>query len=332
MKIYFYDPDAHQFIGNNSLNEFLRSNTFLNTRNAWILQTYVRLKSFCSTIQPILSSDIPSKGIFVAHSGDIPFSFIPTQNQFWISVIADGCIPPYSNLRVVQNPMQERRVPKSYYLPHWPQPGLIPRWEGRRSLFNHFAFYGDPSNLEQTLLAPDFLSFLSERGIAFDVRESLSQSCLDYSDVDAVIGIRSFSRKGYIRKPPSKLFNAWIAGVIPILGVESSYRHEGSATNYVEAKSLKSLKYQIDLLRSSSLMRQELVSNGRQEISRISIESISSAWEHMILNAALPLASMAFRMTPIQRRLSRALSYIEDKARALQYKKYSLLDNRHNAL
>jgi hypothetical protein len=61
----------------------------------------------------------------------------------------------------------------------------------------------------------------------------------NYSEVDAVLAIRSFSQHKFNHKPASKLYNAWKAEVPAILGCESAYQTERkSELNYLEAASV----------------------------------------------------------------------------------------------
>jgi len=60
----------------------------------------------------------------------------------------------------------------------------------------------------------------------------------DFREVDVVVAVRGFDRHRHANKPPTKLFNAWHAGVPVILGRESAYQHERlSPLDYLEAGS-----------------------------------------------------------------------------------------------
>lgn len=324
MDIYFVYPNIGNLESVSDLESYLKSNCFLDTRNNWILQTYAFLRG-SSVINPILVSDIPEKGVFVALSCDISFDYVPSRHQFWVSIIADGCVPPYSHYRVVQNPKQAERISKSAYIPHWPQPGLISRSKSRGDIFSRLAYFGDGCNLDPYLRSEEFSLELSRLNLELQIRDASSPLNTDYSDIDAIIAIRSFDEHGFVRKPASKLFNAWNAGVLPILGNEHAYRYEGNSSNYFEASTLEKLRSVLIHLCTSKIARIQALENGKAQRQRISTSAITCLWNRLFIEEILPRAIKRHNMTRLSRTLSHSRQIIENKYRAGVWRMAKLL-------
>ena len=50
----------------------------------------------------------------------------------------------------------------------------------------------------------------------------------DYHDIDVAVGVRDFSCKKHDEKPPTKMFNAWLAGAVFLGGCDSAYTQVGT--------------------------------------------------------------------------------------------------------
>jgi len=108
----------------------------------------------------------------------------------------------------------------------------------------------------------------------------LDRTCWnDYSDIDIVLAVRNFNKGLITHKPPSKLINAWHAGVPVICNPEASYRWIGSKDeNYLEVDSYESLFHAIDRLAEDRNLYESMVEKGREQAKNYSMESVTREW------------------------------------------------------
>ena len=93
--------------------------------------------------------------------------------------------------------------------------------------------------------------------------ESEKEKWPDYSSVDGIIAVREFGPQTANRKPATKLYNSWLAGVPAILGAESAFRFEGNpGEDYLEVTSMKEVFQSIESLMTDVNLRMQLVSRG----------------------------------------------------------------------
>ena len=96
----------------------------------WVLQTYLRLKADDFPCE--LIGTMPTEGIVFTHRDSLPDKLKkPGSKLLIVCLQAERQPHPYAQLQVVQNPQQLHIQSKcfwqSYFIPHWRQPGLIPR-------------------------------------------------------------------------------------------------------------------------------------------------------------------------------------------------------------
>jgi hypothetical protein len=252
----------------------------------WILQTYLRLRE--NGFPGTLVGTLPHEGIVIAYWDSVPIDFKPSAKLLIVGIIADGIYPhPYTQIRVVQNQKAALKFSSSYYIPLWTQPGLIPRSASRGDRFETIAFFGAIPNLAPELQSPSWQAQLQELGLNWYVVEP--DRWHDYSDVDAVLAVRSFDKRDYFQKPATKLFNAWHAGVPAILGCESAYRAERqSDLDYIEVSSPDEVLAALKRLRDDPELRQSTIANGRLRAKETSVENLTARWGNFITQVAMP--------------------------------------------
>ncbi|MEQ8469306.1 hypothetical protein [Coleofasciculus sp. E1-EBD-02] len=257
----------------------------------WNLQTYLRLKADGFPCQ--LVRTIPEEGIIISHREGFPNHLKPGRKLLMVCIKADRPRHPYAQLHIIQNP-QNNMLKKSmmtvgdaYYLPHWPQPGLIPRNPARRDRFENIAFFGNQYNLAPELKYPSWKEKLNALGLSWRVVKRDKWN--DYSETDAIVAMRSFSQLDVTLKPATKLYNAWSAGVIAILGCESAYRAERkSELDYLEVNSLNEVILSLKRLRDDKGLRQAMIENGRVRAEEVKPASTSAKWRSFIEEIAIP--------------------------------------------
>ncbi|NJN38789.1 MAG: hypothetical protein HC790_08765 [Acaryochloridaceae cyanobacterium CSU_3_4] len=122
---------------------------------AWVIQTYQYLKA--DGLNCELVGEIPLEGIIFAHRKSLPDDFKPNEKSLIVCLKAESSAHPYAQVHIVGN---ERDMDfetmilgdrylypgDKYYIPHWPQPGLIPRDINRGNRFENIAFFGESQN------------------------------------------------------------------------------------------------------------------------------------------------------------------------------------------
>lgn len=97
------------------------------------------------------------------------------------------------------------------------------------------------------------------------------------------------SRRDYIHKPNSKLYNAWHAGVPAILGHESAYQAERrSELDYIEVTSLCEVVSALKRLRDDKELRKAMVENGRIRAEETNYTNLTARWHDLIAKTVVP--------------------------------------------
>jgi hypothetical protein len=262
----------------------------------WTLQTYLRLRAegFCCG----LAREIPAEGIVVAHRDFLPTDLRPSRRQLMVCLLADrnrsgsSGRHPYAQIHVVQNPHDDFLTHASpgwraYYMPQWPQPGLLPRDPDRGDRFEVAAFFGYEHNLAPELRNPQWTAQLRDLGLIW--RSLPRHQWHDYRDVDVVIAVRKFGYWDFSNKPPSKLYNCWHAGVPAVLGAESAFRaNRRSDLDYLEVQSLEETAAAIRRLRDDPDMRQRMIRNGFTRAQEVHPARLAEQWQRLFTEAIVP--------------------------------------------
>ena len=300
---------------------------FINTSANWILQTEAILRS--GGVGCDLTRDLPRQGIVVGFVGDLPVNLRPSKDLYLISITADALPHPFANLNIVQNRRQTALIPRSIFIPHWPQPGLIKRDIPRGDTLKRAVYIGDRDNIASELLSSAFSEDMKTIGLDWEVRLSGHPKVHDYSDVDALVAVRSFQKRGYVKKPASKLQNAWLAGVPAILGSEIAYQEIGNPSrDYFEVKSVLNLIQALIKLRDDPTLFSNVVRRGLENTVGFR-ENIIQAWVEMLERAQSEYGEWQHRRTFVFYNLK---SLFHQKKRALRRKALVALGESQNAI
>jgi hypothetical protein len=267
-----------------------------------------------------LVHELPDSGIIVTLSNLLPDGFVPQRGQFIAAVTADFLPHPGAHLQIVQNAAHARRLPGAVFMPHWPQPNLIPRDPARETRFDTLAFFGDPSNLAGELSSPAFAKELESRaGVRFEIRENTRWH--DYSDVDAVLAVRDFSRARHLNKPATKLYNAWLAGVPLIGGSDSAFSAEGQdGTDYLVARSADDCISHVCRLKNDPSFWKAIANAGTARAATRSRGAVRELWQELC-SSGLPARMDAWKKLPplqqsVFRQAKRGMYFLDRKFRS----------------
>ncbi|MDD1419947.1 hypothetical protein MEO40_12550 [Dolichospermum sp. ST_sed1] len=258
----------------------------------WTLQTYLYLNDYgfpCKLVETM-----PDEGIVLSHRDFLDDSIKPGSKLLLVCLRADVDRHPYAQLHVVQNPYQA--IPsrfmtlwESHFIPHWPQPSIIPRNPQRGNTFENVTFLGNEVNLVSEFCDRSWYDHLQDLGLKFQKKLNHDE-WHDYSDIDVILAIRSFGRQNDWRgKPASKLYNAWHAGIPVILSHESAFQAERkSDLDYLEATSLEEVISSLKQLRDNKELCRAMVDNAWMRAKETQPERMVARWQDFLINIAVP--------------------------------------------
>ncbi|MEL6137386.1 MAG: hypothetical protein AAFQ61_03165 [Cyanobacteria bacterium J06626_23] len=281
---------------------------------AWTIQTYLRLQE--AGLPCKLTRQLPQRGIVLFHSNALRAGTLqPGSKRLLICLKAEGPVCPIAQLHVVQNPREARPLLGANFMPHWPQPGLLPRDPQRGDRLETVAFLGHESSLDPVFRTTDWAQQLAERGMrwvavsntnGWDDARSVDTCWNDYRQIDAVVALRRVHarRPGYFHKPATKLYNAWLAGVPAILGKETAYRRVGRAgVNYLEANSPDEVLAALDWLKRSAELKHLLLAAGQAQSVAYRPAALTQRWLRFLRQVAVPAYDRWCRLNGAQRQV-----------------------------
>lgn len=198
---------------------------------------------------------------------------------------------------MVQNNYWEDKK-RIFYIPYWPQPGLIPRDDSRGTSVKSISFKGFHVNLHEYFFSQDWNGWINKNEFSWNqdsmnYKESENTGVTvdwhDYEDVDVLIAYRPNPRRkdekrGFRSKPATKLYNAWSAGVPAILPNEYAYRQiRKSDLDYIEIRDPQDVKDAILKLKNDSALYKNMVTNGKQRAKAYTVDNIAIQWEYFLL-------------------------------------------------
>lgn len=271
------------------------------TTHSWTYQTWSLLQKSgipCNLLEALPVSDI---AIFLSMSLSSKSKPSLNPNLFLVDMVAHGHPHPAAHFHLVHNKAHARWLPRSLFIPHWPQPYLIPRDPNRGDRFENICFLGDPEQLALEFIFPSWSERLKkELQLHFQIKTA--DQWHDYSDVDAVIAIRDISSARYLDKPSTKLYNAWHAGVPFIGGLDSAYAADGrSGVDYLVASSVEEAFQHLRRLKEDKSFRHQLVLNGTESGKTFTREATLQQWKVFILEILPKLVEQWQKKSVFQR-------------------------------
>lgn len=252
---------------------------------SWVLQTYLRLRRRGRHVR-LVEGLLPGQ-VCVVYAGHLA-RFRSIHSSYLVVVRADQAPVRTCEHCIVQNG-NAITAGCEYFIPHWPQPGLQPRDEGRGARVLRVAFFGQIHNLSKAFQSDDFRRSLQELGVELVFKEDAWH---DYSDIDAVLAVRDLPTAALSAKPATKLVNAWLAGCPAILGAESAYQFlRRSDLDYMEVSTPEDAVAAIARLSQDPDLYRAMVENGRQRSTEWDVSGVSQHWERFfdqVLSSGFP--------------------------------------------
>jgi hypothetical protein len=257
-------------------------------REVWIVQTWNRL---CHAgFRATLSDEAPSTGIIVYHKEDqrVLLKRLPRgATPVLVGVRADFRACEYADFEVLQNAYYADGR-RSFFVPHWPQPGLLPRDPGRGDRIERIAYKGYVGNLAPEFRQRRWQQFLSGQGIVFEDDAVLDDAFdhpiqtrfHDFRDVDLVLAVRPGETR---TKPASKLVNAWHAGIPALLSPDYPFeelRH--SPLDYLAVRDVADAEAAVLRLKREAGLYRAMIERGRVRGAEFTVEKITQLWAKLL--------------------------------------------------
>jgi hypothetical protein len=260
-----------------------RPGEFWDNSDCWIMLTYVYLSQIYTNVS--LSRTLIPDAINVVQVTDLGIrAYSP--KSYVVSCRSDGQRPTLCDRVIVQNP-QNVVAATDHYVPHWPQPGLIPRAAGRGDRVSCVSFKGSINNLYERFRGEEFRQGLNRLGVALRIDDKPADKRQlrwhDYEEVDVVLAIRDLTAADYLIKPASKLVNAWHAGVPAILGPEPAFQAlRRSDLDYIEVRTPDEAVEAVRRLAAQPELYRAMVQNGRERAREYTPQRIAARWAEVL--------------------------------------------------
>jgi hypothetical protein len=265
---------------------------FQRGEQVWVVQTYLRLARAGLPVE--LAAVPPGEGLIVFHAKQARALQRQARllgDAVLVAARADNRQPLVADFEILQNGhFADGR--RRFHIPHWPQPGLLPRDPARGTAIRRLVYKGFDSNLNPEFRRPEWRQLLADRGIEWVVdaapfagRATDSQAIdwPDFREADLILAVRPGDKHRTTNKPASKLVNAWLAGVPALLGPEIAYRElRRSELDYFEVSSLAEARAAVDRLLGDPGLYNAMVENGRARAAGFTAEALLPCWETLL--------------------------------------------------
>jgi hypothetical protein len=240
----------------------------------WCLQTFLELRDRGLPVR--LMSEPQAGAVNFVHVRDLA-RLKPAAATFVVSIQADYRAIPWTCLNIVQNLLQADQK-RSFFIPHWPQPSLVPR-NARRDRVECVAYAGN----DRELAGSDLEWSTALKACQIEFRKLYSHNWNDYSNVDVLLAVRSFDKSRHANKPPSKLLNAWHAGIPLVGGYDSAFEQVGRpGYDYLRACTLHHAVETIRRLRDDPELYRSVVDAGAERAAKFTRQRVGDAWEALL--------------------------------------------------
>lgn len=237
---------------------------------------------------------------------------------WWRSVLdPDLLIPPSRSAETVWRRGTRAQV---RHVPALPQRGLVPRAPAPSGSIRTAVFKGNPENVPEYLHDPEFVESLRATGVrvVLDVPAATNgseQRWHDFHDADVMICTRNdTTSEDLLRKPATRLINAWCAGSIPLVGPEPAYLElvRDGVDGFV-VRDAREVSAAIARLAADAGLARAMTQNAHERGQAFSTDRVLDEWIAVLSSASGPrrrlLATWQRRVTSASRAARPILAY-----------------------
>ena len=262
--------------------------------HAWVLQSYLRLARAGYPVR--LTSRLPDSGVVVFHAKQRRALPLRRRSRgrsgpVFVAVRGDVKQAAGADFEIVQN-QRSADGRGRFFIPHWPQPGLLPRDTARGARLARIAYKGFDRNLHPYFRTAGWRSFLASHGIEWVVdsvpfaEDGTRGEALEWPDfraVDAVLAVRPAACPRRDSKPATKLYNAWLAGVPALLSPDVAFRELWrSPLDFLETAGPAAAESGVRRLLAEPDLYRRMVANGRVRAAEYSADAVLVRWLELL--------------------------------------------------
>ena len=240
-------------------------------------------------------------------------------DRFLVAIRGDAYRTRMAEFWISQSPTRPV-TPVADWVWYWPQPGLKPRDADRGSRVERVSCKAVLRNLDPAFRDDAFQTALAERGLTYETPASEKSGDLqafwrDYGTTDVVLAVRNMTAYDATGKPPSKLVNAWHAGVPALLGPEPAFETlRRSPLDFLTVRAPDEALDALDRLRGDPTLYADMVRNGRARAAEFTDAAVAAQWRRL-LEGPVADAFARWRAAPAwRRRLTFPFRLAEDRA------------------
>jgi hypothetical protein len=285
------------------------SDRMVIARDIWVVQTYVQLRRRGLDVR--LGDRLVPGAINVVSYDDLTVRQVPF-NCYMVACRHDRGRPQICEHRIVQNKLNVLDPATDHFMPHWPQPGIVPRDESRGDRIENAVYMGSRLYVKGPLSHPALTRRLQDLGVTFTPRfgdvKSQKADWTDYREVDLVFAVRDCTVYDANQKPPSKLINAWLAGAAALLGPESAFEQlRESELDFIPVRTVDDIVDAVERLKRDPLLYRAIRENGLRRGQEFTADRTAQRWRDLL---AGPIAQgyERWRRSPL-RLISRPLRF-----------------------
>lgn len=323
-------PELASWNGTKALEPEVLAQRTVDSRDCWITRTYYELR-LCGAIVTI--SARPRAGAMNVIDA---YRFGRKQrlhSHFVVMPRGDAHASDMANFVILQNECitDIEGVPTSS-IPHWPQPGIVPRLESRGEGIRVLAFKGAPINLDARFRSESFKEALQTLGVVLRTspleEERRGLDWADYSECDLVLAARNLTEYDAGNKPASKLVNAWFGEVPALLGPEPAYLAlRRSELDFFVVQSPDDVLRAVLRLKEESGLYRSMVENGRRRRVEYTNDIIAQRWAE-VLNGPAAAAFDAWQRSSWLTKATFVLRGLRGEAAAKRLHRHRFLNGK----
>ncbi len=306
LPVTFYLADEPDVAGISRLDPDVDLDAFRPGELSWVAQTYLRLRN--AGFPVALQSTPPERGLVVFHAKHkhaLARQATGRRGLIFVAIRADNSSPLLADFEVLQSGRfaDDRN---RFWIPFWPQPGLVPRDPARGTTLQRVAYMGRIENLHPEFRGEGWRQALAALGLEWVLREvrfakgagarpggssrngksSCEETRIDWEDyrtLDAVIAVRPFEPHLYFAKPASKLINAWRAGVPALVGPEFASREiRRTDDDFLEVADAGAALAALRRLRDDPELYSRIVAAGHRRAPEFSFAALTAQWARLL--------------------------------------------------